>query len=615
MAKPSGRSSVRRAAGRTRRGAEAWAPESGFRWGLADGLGLTALVVLALAWPGTGDPSAVTVLMLTVGALACLPFAVRRWRGSLRGLALLPLGAAGALLAWGVVSAIGSGNPWQVSVYGWFGRADGLLTLLAVASLLLAAASLSKDEIDRLVTWLLAAGALVVLEAMGQLLGATYPPRSSYSGISAALGNPNFFAATTAILGVLALGRAMSSSRPTWQRWAAGGLFLGLAASTLLSESVQGPVALAIGVVGAGVAWSLQHRGKGRSIGWGLSAAAIIAGLVGLMLIVLQVGPFAAVRQAETIGYRQAYWEAAWRMMTGLPLFGSGPDGFSRQVAAFRTESYLAAPGSTIRVSAAHDIPLQYGATMGVIGLLAWLALMVGTGIVLVRGLLRGVDQIWVSVSIAGAWIAYLAQAMISIDAPGLKALGWLVTGLAIAVGLQRSATPGKPPVWMPWVAGALGLLSVLAWLPAITATTSAVGQTSVQGASQDVVNPLVPCPLRQQTLTSLAQALPPAELAPIAQAALDADPRCAAMAPLVGEILLQTGDVEGARRAAEIAVETDPLAPTSWFILSLVLEAQDDQTGADEARAEAERLAAIDPSDNLDQALATDPPAQPASP
>ena len=615
MAKPSGRSSTKQASGRPRRGADAWAPEPGFRWSLADGLGLTALVVLVVAWPGSGDPSAATALMLTVGALACLPFAIRRWRGSLRGLALLPLGGAAVLLAWGVISAFGSGNPWQVSVYGWLGRADGLLTLLAVASLLVAAASLGKDEIDRLVTWLLAAGAIVVIEAMGQLLGATYPPRSNYSGLSAALGNPNFFAATTAILGVLALGRALTSSRPPWQRWAAGGLFLGLAASSVLSESVQGPVALAIGVVGAGVAWSLQYRGRGGAIAWGLSATAVIAGLVGLVLIVLQVGPFAAVRQAETIGYRQAYWEAAWRMMAGLPLFGSGPDGFSRQVAAFRTESYLAAPGSTIRVSAAHDIPLQYGATMGVIGLLAWLALMVGTGVVLVRGLLRGVDQVWVSVSVAGAWVAYLAQAMISIDAPGLKALGWLMTGLAIAVGLQRSSTAGKPPTWMPWAAGALGLLAALAWMPAITATASAASQTSVQGASQDVVNPLVPCPVRQQTLTSLAQALPPADLAPIAQAALDVDPRCAAMAPLVGEILLQAGDLEGAQRAAEIAVETDPLAPSSWLVLSLALRQAGDQAGADQALEEAKRLAAIDPSDTLDQALAADPSAQPSSP
>lgn len=593
-----------------------WSPEPKSRWSLADGLGLTLLVALVFAWPAAGDGTAVTAMILTVGGLACLPFGWARWRaGSPRRFDLVPLGAGLVLLTWGVISAVGSGAPWQVSVFGWFGRSDGLLTLVAVLALLVSASSLSRSEVDRVVTWLLATGALLVVQAMAQLAGLGYPPRSQYDGLSAALGNPNFFAAASAILAVLAVGRSLSSQRPPWQRWASLALAVGLATSSVLSQSVQGPVALLIGLIVGAIAWSLQHRGKGRGVALGLSALVVVGGIVGFTLVVLQVGPLAAVRQAQTIGYREAYWDAAWRMMTGLPVFGSGPDGFSRHVAAFRTESYLQAPGSQIRVSAAHDIPLQYGATFGVVGMLAWLVLMISVGVLLVRGLLRGIDQVWLAVSLAGAWVAYLAQAMISIDAPALKALGWLITGLVIATAVGRERPAGPSPAWRPWLAGALGFVAVIAWLPSISATATASQERTLEAALVHVTNPLVPCPLRQQILVSLTQAVPLTELAPVANAALDADPRCAAMAGLVGEIVLQAGDLEGARRAADIAIDTDPLAPASWFVLSLVLEAQGDQVGSGEALAEAKRLAAIDPSDTLDEALATDPPAQPTSP
>ena len=602
---------------RTSPRASAWSPETRASWGLADGLGLTMLVALAFAWPGGGDGSAVAALIVTAGALACLPYGVARWsaRRSMGMGAFVPLGAAVALLLWGIVSAVGSGSPWQVSVYGWFGRSDGLLTLVAVVALLLAASSLGRDEVDRLVTWLLATGAVVVVEAMAQLAGASYPPQSAYEGVSGALGNPNFFAATTAVLAVLALGRVLSGGRPAWQRVAALALALGLAASSALTQSVQGPVALVIGLLAGAVAWSVQHRGRGRGAALAASALVIVTGVVGLVLVVVQAGPFAAVRQAQTIGYREAYWEAAWRMMAGLPLFGSGPDSFARYVAAFRTEDYLAAPGSQIRVSAAHDIPLQYGATFGVVGLLAWLVLMIATGVLLVRALLRGVDRMWLVVSVAGAWVAYLAQAVISIDAPGLKALGWLVTGLVIAVSVQPGSTPAAGPAWRPWLAGALGLLAVVLWWPSLSSSAAATGAGSIEQAVAGVTDPLVPCPLRQQMLVGLTQAVSVEQLAPLSRDALDLDPRCAAMAPLVGEILLQAGDLDGAREAADIAVDTDPLAPASWFVLSLVLEAQGDQVGSGEALAEAKRLAAIDPSDTLDEALATDPAAQPTSP
>lgn len=617
MAKSSGRSPAKQAARRLGHRAEVRTNDTGFRWGLADGLGFTVLIVLTFAWWGGGDPSAVSAMMLTAGALACLPFGIARWRAAPRpdAISLVPVLAAVVLLAWGFISAIGSGAPWQVSVYGWFDRSDGLLTLLAVVALLISAASLKRHEIDRVITWLLAAGAIVVLEGMAQLAGLPYPPRLDYEGLAGPFFNPNFFAATTAMLALLTLGRVLAQHRPAWQRWSALALLLGLLASTVLSTSDQGPVSFVIGLVAGGIAWSLQHRGRGRGIALTLSLVAVVSGVVGFILVVLQAGPFAGARQATTVGLRESYWEAAWRMMTGLPVFGSGPDGLERYVTAFRTETYLQSPGSKIAVSAAHDIPLQYGATFGVIGLLAWLVVMIGTGVVLLRALLRGIDHIWVGVSLTGAWVAYLAQAVISIDAPGLKALGWLLTGLVVAFAINREGGPPRALAWPPWVAGGLGVLAVVIWWSSLASTFAATSAASVEEAKAAVVNATVPCPVRQRILGELVQTIPLQQLAVISQEALDVDPRCVPMAPLVSEIALRAGDLEAAQRAADIAVETDPLDPVSWYVRSLVLRESGDEVGANQAFAEARRLAAIDPTDALDEELAQDPSADTSSP
>ena len=504
-------------------------PNRSFHWGLADGLGLTLAVALTFSWPTDIDRGSVNAAILTVGALACLPFGLARWRAQPpRGLTWGPLVAAGVLLSWGVVSMLGSGTSWGTAVFGWFGRSDGLLTLAAVVALLVSAATLTSREADRLVTWLLAAGAIVVLETLAQVAGSPYPSNEIYGGASAALGNPNFLAATAAILGVLALGRALETQRRPWERAAALLLLLGLVGAAFLSDSLQGPVALVLGIVSGGMAWTLQHRGRGRAIGLGVSAMAIAAGLGVFVLMLMNSGPLRVVRDPVVLGPREGFWQTGWAMMLDRPLFGAGPDSLSRLLGEFRSDRYFQELGLGSRISAVHDVPLQYGATFGAVGLVAWLAVMLLTLTLLIRGLLRGVQNTWLAVSVAGAWVAYLAQSLISIDGPALKGLGWLMTGLVIAVAAPRSR-PVSRARWAPWLAALLGLAAAGTWLLAISSTTAAMNRSTVQEAAGDVANPLVPCPARQASLFKIAESAPLDYVVPLLGPALDVDPLCPA--------------------------------------------------------------------------------------
>ncbi len=263
--------------------------------------------------------------------------------------------------------------------------------------------------------------------------------------------------------------------------------------------------------------------------------------------------------------------------------------------------------GSTFRVSAAHDVALQYGATIGVVGLVAWLLLFIGTGFVLLWFLQRGVVNVWLTASIAGAWTAYLAQSLVSIDMLQLKALGWLLSGLILA--LAMSAGPARDDyrgaAWRPVVAGVLALAAVAMWVPSLAAGARADSQGSAEGALNDVVDPLVPCRFRFDLLIALAQGADDlSTLMPAARQSLEMDPRCPLLAAPIADFALQAGDLELATKAAEIAVETDPLAPASWFVLSMVREGQGDDQGAQAALEEARRLDALEPASTLGSLL-----------
>lgn len=194
-----------------------------------------------------------------------------------------------------------------------------------------------------------------------------------------------------------------------------------------------------------GLAFALLYRGRFRAVGLAASAVVLVVGGALLVASFFAAGPLARLWSERTFDIRQEYWQSAINIMNGLPDFGSGPDGFSRYVAEYRPESYVELLGPTLRVSAAHNIALQFGAVLGWLGLILWIVLFVGTGVLLLARIVRKpVASIGLTASVVGAFAAYFIQGMISIDMLPLLATGWLVAGLAMACA--REPAPAAPP-------------------------------------------------------------------------------------------------------------------------------------------------------------------------
>lgn len=603
------------------------------KWGLADALGIVAGLV-ALAWlPGAADPLTYSkLLILGAGGLALAPAVFMRWRNLSRPtwVVVVPACAAVLLVAWGIISSLGSGAPFWNSLFGWWGRGDGWLAWLGALVLLLGAAALSSREAARTVTWLLGASSIVALIGLAQVAGIDFPEGAG-GQVSGTMGNTNFAAGYFAILGVLALGRALTHA-VLWQRIWGGALFAILALLSWQTEAVQGPAALAAGLVALGVAYALLYRGRYRVAGLAASGVVVALGIVLLVMSFFAIGPFARLWSERTFDIRQEYWRSAINIMNGLPIFGTGPDGFSRYVAEYRPESYVELLGPTLRVSAAHNIALQFGAVLGWAGLILWIVLFVGTGIALLVRIVRSpVGSIGLTASVAGAFTAYFVQGMVSIDMLPLLATGWLVAGLALALAREpvpevapepsevpktrkaraaaASRTPKQldgpvTPVWVPVTGGVLALGVAILVGSQIGLTNQVQTISSQQQALDFIGNPMTPCVLRVQVAQQVIQQLPAEVSVPATLEATDLDRRCPPMVNFASDVLVQQQRFDEAATYTAEGVEFDPLLDLAWVLRSRYFLGIGDVVAAETAAEEARRVQALYPEGSSDPAL-----------
>lgn len=596
------------------------------KFGLADGLGIVAALVAVAYLPGVVDPLTYPkLLVLAAGGLALSPAVFLRWRRSSRpgvGVSLVA-GAAAAIVLWGAVSMFGSGAPWAVSIFGWWGRGDGWLAWLGAVVLLLGAVTLTRDEVARAVTWLLGGASVVALIGVLQALGLAFPEGGVGGAVTGLMGNTNFASGYFAIVGVLALGRALTQA-VLWQRIWGGVLFIVLAVLAVLTEAQQGPAALAAGLVAFGVGYALLYRGRLRAAGLAAAGVVVVAGVGLLVASVFGVGPLARLWSETTFDIRQEYWQSAWNIMNGLPIFGTGPDGFARYVAEYRPESYVELLGPVLRVSAAHNIALQFGAVLGWLGLVLWVIAFAGAALLLfVRIIRASVVSIGLTASVFGALVAYIIQGMVSIDMLPLLATGWLVAGLAIAAAREpikavapeaapepatRKAKAGavsrkpagldgpKSPTWVPVTGGILALIGVIAVGAQIGAANALQSLNSQEAALSFLSNPLSPCPPRVNTTQQVVQQIPADISVPATYEATAIDPRCAPMINFQSELAIQTGNLDLAGPSTEDAITFDPLFDLSWVLRAQYLVAVGDIAGAEAALAEAERVQSLYP-------------------
>lgn len=577
------------------------------RFGLPELLGIVVSLVCLVWWSPNSDYLAgPKLVVLVAGGLALVPAGISRWMTgkapNREGVVLV--GIAVALPLWAIVSWLGSGAPFAGSLFGWWGRSNGILSLIGGAALLFAASSLTRDEFGRVVTWLLAGGALVSLVGLAQLAGNQVVGGTPDPSLIATMGNINFSAAYFAIILILAVGRALDSAYSPIMRGCAGALVVVTSILILVNGSEQGPAAAAAGMIALAVLWALSYRGPRRtfalvSTGFVIAAAATLA-----VASFAGIGPLAGLWQDVNFRVRQGTWLTGWEILQAMPVFGAGPDGFQRYAAQYAPEFYVELMGVRSQLSAAHSVPLQYGATLGWVGLVLWAALMVGVGIsFVVRAARSHAALSFTAASVGGAFVAYVVQAQVSIDVGGLLSLGWLLAGLSIAVACgprtgeqadlpstHRPVTRGSAPVkrrvssarkasgaagsaylggpaWVPVAGVCLGLAGFFVAAIPVVVDSRTVGEVPVDSLVSSAESPWTPCSLRIPLLQLVVSQAPAQVSIPALYRSAELDERCDTIAQLEADFALQEQDVLRADRATLASITYNPNDPASWVL------------------------------------------------
>ena len=527
---------------------------------------VVALAPALFLRPALDDFNLVKALVVVAGAIVLGALSVLRVAAS--GRLVAPLGPAASAVGTfvlGLLLATLSSGVVAASLIGVRGRYTGLLLYLALALYFVVVLRLGKPAVRPIVFAILGAGTVVVLYGLMQWVGVDpFNWEDTYGeAVFSTLGNPNFAAGFLGIVTPLAVWVALRQRNAPALR-AAGALLALLAVLVAWStRSQQGLAAAAVGSAVTLFAWFRTRSGTTRRVGApataGVAGLGLVAGVAGLA----GAGPLAGLLAQNSLTLRSYYWQAALGMAADHPVLGVGLDRYGGFYRAYRPLEAAITLGADSQNDAAHNVVLNMFANGGVVLGLAYVAVLLTVTWSLVTGLrrLQG-DALLLLGGLGGAWTAYVAQALVSIDVPALALTGWVLGATIVVVG---SGTREK--VWrLPWAPAPMNRRQRRAARSGRRAAPSTRAEW-VAAASAGAVT-LVGCWALSLPLRADVAAARTDEHTAVGdlQSALQEARRATALAGWestywfeLGRVLATSGQVEESLQAFETAAERDP--------------------------------------------------------
>ena len=337
-----------------------------------------------------------------------------------------------------------------VGLFGDYQRRTGFLTYVFLATFFLfTSRRIRFSDGLRIHYWTLGISLTSCLYGILQHFGQDFVKwNNQYNAILGTVGNPNFAAALMGIFAVILFGFAINKDVSSLFRISSLVSVFLLLLTIYFSDSLQGFLAAAVGFGVLIVTWVLQ---RSRALGWSIAGIGFVGGLMSILGI-LQMGPFSFLFK-ESVTYRGDYWRAGIRMIQDHIWFGVGLDRYGAYFREYRDVAQVLRRGPNVGSNAAHNVFIQLGATGGIFVLISYLVLV---GFIFWRGIVGlrqsvGNKQILFA-TFFGAWLTYLAQAIISIDNIGVAIWGWVLGGAVVGLSYNKeeiAVTKGIKPAGM----------------------------------------------------------------------------------------------------------------------------------------------------------------------
>ena len=333
---------------------------------------------------------------------------------------------------WTCIALFGSKVNLNEGIFGVTGRQTGFLAYFALLTLMLCAVLSSTAKFQaKLALVLVSVGLVSGLYGLLQSFGSDpFDWINPYSSVFGFFGNPNFQASFMGMTAVTAIALSLKSSQKL--RIRAGLLLLVVLAlfNIYKSKSQQGYLVFLAGVVVVGYLY-LRGEPKLNKLA-GAYAVTSALGFVAVLLDILQKSPWSSFLYKDSVTFRGDFWRAGWKMTVDHPLFGVGLDGYRDHYRASRDLVTALRPESDATTDSAHNVFLDISSGGG-FPLLIIYVVLVGLTIFSAIKVIRRTTEFDVGFAgILGAWVAYLAQSVISINQLGLAVWGWVLMGAII---------------------------------------------------------------------------------------------------------------------------------------------------------------------------------------
>jgi O-antigen ligase len=378
------------------------------------------------------DPiNPIKMLVIVPGGFMCLALILANYRSVEWVRYKFVLGLVAAFVIWQVLVVLISSSGIYQQLFGFQGRNTGFITYLAFSLIFIGSVvASSEDSLKRLVRAVFIVGGASLAYGVIQAVGAD--PLSwaanGYSPVFGFLGNPNFQSSLLGVLGVIAFAQFFIKGLKI-QLKALIGFYLAVTLYVIKeTNSQQGFLVLAFGI-GVVIGLYLVRLNRLISVTYGFIS---LLGFLAVLFGTLNKGPLASILYKDSVTYRGDYWRAGWEMTLNHPIFGVGMDSYGDWYRRSRTLDATLRRGPDATSNAAHNVFLDISSYGGFPLLLIYVALMVLVIISAAKVLKRSAGFNPIFAGLIGAWVAFQAQSIISINQIGLALWGWVLSGLII---------------------------------------------------------------------------------------------------------------------------------------------------------------------------------------
>jgi O-antigen ligase len=371
------------------------------------------------------------------------------------------VGASVLFITWALIATFASGVNLTEGLFGVTGRQTGLFAYFTLIALMVSGVIASSSELSRkLVLVLVYVGILSGLYGVLQSFGGDpFDWINPFSPVFGFFGNPNFQASFMGIAAVAAIAMALESSAKLQNRISFL-VFVTLALFNIYeSKSQQGYLVFISGVVVVGYLY-VRGNDKLRKL-TSLYIVAAVVGFVAVVLDILQKSPWSSILYKESVTFRGDFWRAGWKMTLDNPVFGVGLDGYRDHYRASRDLVTALRPGSDAMTDSAHNVFLDISSGGGFPLLIIYVFLIGLTIFSAIKVIRRSTGFDVGFAAVLGAWVAYLAQSVISINQLGLAVWGWVLMGSIIGyeINTREKIEVKSVKSAYPTVAIGLGLI------------------------------------------------------------------------------------------------------------------------------------------------------------